>query len=72
MSFINSKTKLNAATTPPVQEKGHVLARDPAAPLQFLIPPVFYEPSVFNEMFLPLICLVKVSHRAKNSVTKIS
>lgn len=72
--FHQLKTKLNAATTPPVQEleKGHVLARDPAAPLQFPIPPVFCAPSGFNGMLLPLICLVKVSHCAKNSVTKVS
>ena len=70
--FHQLKNKVKCSTTSPVQEKGHVLARDPAAPLQFPISPVFYEPSVFNGMFLPLICLVKVSHRAKNSVTKIS
>ena len=56
---------------------GHVLARDPAALSQFPPPhphllPVFCEPSVSNGMLLSLIWLVKVSHRAKNSVTKTS
>lgn len=37
--FHQLKTKLSAATTPPVQEMGHVLARDPAAPSQFPPPP---------------------------------
>ena len=73
--FHQLKTKLSAATTPPVQEMGHVLARDPAAPSQFPPPPllpVFCEPSVSNGMLLSLIWLVKVSHHAKNSVTKTS
>ena len=75
--FHQLKTKLSAATTPPVQEMGHVLARDPAAPSQFPPPPptllpVFCEPSVSNGMLLSLIWLVKLSHRAKNSVTKTS
>ena len=34
--------------------------------------PVFCEPSVSSGMLLSLIWLVKVSHRAKNSVTKTS
>lgn len=74
--FHQLKTKLSAATTPPVQEMGHVLARDPAAPSQFPPPPtllpVFCEPSVSNGMLLSLIWLVKVSHCAKNSVKKTS
>ena len=54
---------------------GHVLARDPAAPSQSPRPtllPVFCEPSVSNGLLLSLIWLVKVSHRAKNSVTMTS
>ena len=42
--FHQLKTKLSAATTPPVQEMGHVLARDPAAPSQF--PPPHPSPSI--------------------------
>ena len=57
--FHQLKTKLSAATTPPVQEMGHVLARDPAAPSQFPPPPhllpVFCEPSVSNGMLPYLV-----------------